>query len=82
MIRFQDRVLYGTDIELDDADQAVHREKLSKARETYLSDLIYFATDRETKVSDGEAVLRGLSLPPKVLEKLFYTNAQNWYQDI
>ena len=82
LIRFQDRILYGTDIELDDRDQAVRREKLSKARETYLSDLIYFATDREIKVSEGEVALRGLSLPPDVLGKLFYTNAQNWYQDI
>ena len=82
IIQFQDRILYATDIDLDTEDQSARKEKLSKARDTYISDLTYFATELEMKAPDGETVIRGLNLPPGVLEKLIYTNAQNWYQDI
>ena len=82
LIQFQDRILYATDIDLDVANQTAREEKLRKARDIYISDLIYFATNREMKVPDGKTVIRGLSLPPKIIEKLFYKNALNWYQGI
>jgi len=82
LIRFQDRILYATDIDLDTANQAAREKKLRKAQDIYISDLIYFATDWEMKVSDGETAICGLNLPSGVLEKLFYTNALNWYQGI
>lgn len=82
LIQFQDRILYATDIDLDAADRKAGEEKLRKAREIYISDLIYFATDREMEVPNSKTVVRGLNLPPKVFEKLFYTNALKWYQGI
>lgn len=82
LIQFQDRILYATDIDLDVANQTAREEKLRKARDIYISDLIYFATNREMKVPDGKTVIPGLSLPPKIIEKLFYKNALHWYQGI
>jgi len=82
LIQFQDRILYATDIDLDTEDQRIRKESLRKARDAYIRDLLYFATDLEVQAPDGETVIQGLNLPPSVLEKLFCTNAQNWYQDI
>ena len=82
LIQFQDRILYATDIDVDAAKKTARDKKLREARDIYISDLTYFATDREMKIPQGRTAIRGLCLPPRVLEKLFYTNALHWYRGI
>jgi hypothetical protein len=74
IIRYQDRVLYGTDLVLvpgqDPAAAVSHFE------EEYARDWTYFATSG-TVEEDGRPVA-GLALPEPVLRRLFRENALHW----
>jgi hypothetical protein len=74
LIKYQDRVLYGTDLDLlADADIA---ETLHEWQTTYARDWRFFATD-ETFTFEGKQV-HGLKLPEPVLQKIFRSNAVHW----
>ena len=74
LIKYQDRVLYATDLVFmpweNPAGTMKHWE------EEYARDWKFFATD-ETLTYDGHAV-RGLALPAPVIRKLFHDNALIW----
>jgi hypothetical protein len=76
-IRYQDRLLYGTDLSQDpDADpQEVRRD----AHETWLRDWQYLATGRTFRVPELDAPVHGLSLPRSVLKKVYSGNAERWF---
>jgi predicted TIM-barrel fold metal-dependent hydrolase len=74
LIRYQDRVLYGTDIGILPGEDAVKVAR--KLEERYARDWAYFATAHEVE-DEGHAVT-GLALPPPVLRKLFRENAVRW----
>ncbi len=74
LIKYQDRVLYGTDLELlPTADVA---ETLKDWESTYVRDWKFLATD-ESFESEGRKV-HGLKLPEPVLRKIFRENALHW----
>jgi hypothetical protein len=78
LIKYQDRVLYGTDIEFS-------RDETGKAAieewETQLAlDWRYFAT-ADTFDYNGRTV-HGLSLPSEVLKKIYHSNAVHWFPGI
>ncbi len=74
LIKYQDRVLYGTDLDLHaDADVA---DALAEWRSTYARDWKFLATG-ETLTVEGKQV-HGLSLPRPVLQKIFHDNATRW----
>ena len=74
LIKYQDRVLYGTDLDfLASAD--VH-DVLKDWQSTYVRDWKFLATD-ETVEYNGKQI-RGLKLPAPVLHKIFRSNALHW----
>jgi len=74
LIKYQDRVLYGTDLDfLPDADVA---DVVKDWQSTYIRDWKYLATD-ET-VEYGGKQFHGLKLPEPVLQKIFRSNAKHW----
>jgi len=74
LIKYQDRVLYGTDLDyLPDADV---KDVLQDWQTTYVRDWKFLATD-ETVEYHGRQI-HGLKLPAAVLQKIFRTNAQHW----
>lgn len=74
LIKYQDRVLYGTDLDLlATADINV---ALKDWQSTYVRDWKFLATD-ETFEQDGRKV-QGLKLPEPVLRKIFRENARRW----
>jgi len=74
LIKYQDRVLYGTDLDvLPDAKIA---ETLNDWKSTYARDWKFLATDQMVEYNGKE--FRGLNLPQPVLQKIFRTNAQHW----
>jgi predicted TIM-barrel fold metal-dependent hydrolase len=73
-INSQDRILYGTD--LDVIPTADIHESLKEWKATYARDWRFLATD-ETFDRDGIKVT-GLKLPPAVLHKIFHDNARHW----
>jgi predicted TIM-barrel fold metal-dependent hydrolase len=74
LIKYQDRVLYGTDLDL--IATADTQESLKEWQATYVRDWKFLATD-ETFVSEGRTV-HGLKLPETVLHKIFHNNALHW----
>lgn len=74
LIKYQDRVLYGTDLDLlATADIA---DSLKDWQATYARDWKFLATD-ETFESEGRKV-QGLKLPDGVLRKILRDNARHW----
>ena len=78
LIKYRDRVLYGTDFEML-PDTNAERE-LSDLQDTYALDWKYFAT-KETFDCKGHKVT-GLGLPKSVLRKLYHENAVHWFPGI
>lgn len=74
LIKYQDRVLYGTDLDLH--EDAKVDETLQEWRSTYARDWRFLATD-EMFTFEGKPV-HGLNLPRPVLEKIFRGNAVHW----
>ena len=81
-IKYQDRILYGTDegdYEGADADP----EKLKASAHTVWTRDWKFLTTDETMTSwevDGE--FKGLKLPVDVIEKIYFKNAVKWFPGI
>jgi len=72
-IRYQDRLLYGTDIAQEPgADPAPFRDELHAA---WVSDWRYLATAESQHVEVLKADVRGLALPRGVIDKIYYRNA-------
>jgi hypothetical protein len=76
-IKYQDRILYGTDI-ID------HGQKKSafqnRIHETWLRDWEYVVTDHKmtSELINGE--FTGLQLPKDVVDKIYEGNAKKWYR--
>jgi predicted TIM-barrel fold metal-dependent hydrolase len=72
-IRYQDRLLYGTDLTQDPAgDPAEFRRSAHQAWE---SDWRYLATGESQRVDMIDAEVPGLALPREVIDKVYYANA-------
>jgi len=78
LIKYQDRVLYGTDLDL--VATANVQETLEEWQSAYARDWKFLAT-AQTFDYAGRRV-QGLDLPKPVLEKIFRTNALHWIPGI
>lgn len=74
LIKYQDRILYGTDDGISPTSNAT--EEIKSWEEEMAMHWKYFATD-ETFEYEGLKV-HGLKLPPEVLHKLYHENAVRW----
>jgi predicted TIM-barrel fold metal-dependent hydrolase len=78
LIKYQDRVLYGTDLEVqpnDNTEKALHTWN-----DTYRRDWIFFSTDHSVEYMGH--TYQGLFLPGPVLRKIFHDNAVYWLPGI
>ncbi|MFM2100554.1 MAG: hypothetical protein RLZZ366_2093 [Pseudomonadota bacterium] len=76
-MRYQDRVMYGSDLAQSSGQSA--EEFVRDAHTTWLKDWRYFNTDETMKVPELDSPVHGLALPKGVVDKLFRTNAQRQY---
>jgi predicted TIM-barrel fold metal-dependent hydrolase len=76
-IRYQDRVLYGTDTTQDPG--AKPGEIRGEFHENWLRDWRYLNTAQTFKVPELDAPVRGLGLPKDVVRKIYSANAERWY---
>jgi predicted TIM-barrel fold metal-dependent hydrolase len=83
LVKYQDRILYGTDTVFGEegADAAEVRAGLERADAHYLADYRYFAGRDTVEAPDVGPGVRceALGLPDAVLEKVFRANALTWY---
>ncbi len=74
MIRYQDRLIYGTDSEVHDIPGKSVEETCHNLEKGWHREWLYFATD---SVVNG---IRGLNLPARVVDKLYYQNAAAFFR--
>ena len=76
LIKYQDRVLYGTDLVLSPDENT--QSAINEWEDTYARDWKYFAGSEAVDSRGGK--IRGLALPNPVLQKLFRKNALRWFR--
>lgn len=76
-IKYQDRLLYGTDVgDNGNSDPEAFGKRM---HETWLDDWNYFATDKEMSSDKFPGTFTGLKLPKEVVDKIYSGNAIKWY---
>ncbi len=76
-IRYQDRILYGSDLTFDpDTDPVEFRQE---AHATWMSAWIYMATREISHIDDIDADVMGLQLPRSAMDKIFWSNARRTF---
>ena len=78
MIKYQDRLIYGTDLGIS-GNPDPERIK-ANAKSTWLRDWKYFVTDERMEVSVVNGPFQGLKLPKDVIDKIYYHNAMKWFR--
>ena len=83
MIKYQDRLLYGTDLTESPPDPAARAQNppatadfAGEADAAWRSDWRYLATELDQEVPAIGANAKGLALPRAVIDKIYYANAR------
>lgn len=77
-LKYQDRLLYGTDRIANDSDSP--GEFSAFVHQAWLNDWRFFCTEDTMRSKSFDGVFRGLKLPKTVVDKLYYTNAVNGFK--
>ena len=77
-IRYQDRILYGTDV-IDDGNSPA-AEIATRFKNLWEFHYKFFATNEVLEAPEFKGEFRGLDLPKEVVEKIFHANAKRTYQ--
>ena len=75
-IKYQDRLLYGTDIIITEASDADPSNAMKNAHKRWMNDWIFFVTD--DVISTSKFDVKGLKLPREVIDKIYRKNAEAW----
>lgn len=81
LIRYQDRILYGTDITVNDGE-ADPEARCRTLQQRWESNWIYLATDSVQRIRDISGDVMGLKLPKNVIDKIYNENANRYFGDI
>lgn len=73
-IKYQDRIVYGTDF--SESNKTVPEELEAYIMEVWMNDWKYFNTDETFMVPQLDTPVKGLDLPKKVVDKIYYLNAE------
>jgi len=73
LIQYQDRVLYATDLSLNDLNKQDFKKSTEMIYKHWMYDWMYLATD--TTLNNA----KGLMLPTEVIDKIFYKNAEFFF---
>ena len=77
MMKYQDRILYGTDTGVGADSNAVRTYQ--QAHEKWLRDWKYFNTDETLSVPELTDPIQGIALPKEVVEKIYRINAMRMF---
>src|SRR5690606_1330680 len=75
-IKYQDRILYATDL-ADEGNEDPERLK-KEMHHTWILDWQFFVTDDIMTSDRVNEEFKGLKLPRKVVDKIYYGNAKKW----
>ncbi len=77
-IKYQDRLLYGTDLTLNPGEAGNDEQRAEfkrSAHEVWTADWRYLATPESQRVEIIKADVPGLALPREVIDKVYFSNA-------
>jgi hypothetical protein len=74
-IKYQDRLVYGTDKAINSSTDSAGLSK--NIHDAWVRDWIFFVTDDQITLP-GFGNLSGLKLPVDVIDKIYYKNAKSW----
>jgi hypothetical protein len=77
-IKYQDRLLYGTDLTLNPGDDAAQFKQ--EAHGFWTRDWRYLATGESQRVEIIKADVKGLALPKAVIDKIYYGNSKRVFR--
>jgi len=77
-IKYQDRLLYGTDLTLNPGDDPAQFKQ--EAHGFWTRDWRYLATSESQRVEIIKADVKGLALPRAVIDKIYYGNAKRVFR--
>ena len=80
IIKYQDRLLYATDIVVSENSDI--EERIEWLDNEWKSDWTYFSSNEEMNYPNVDGSFKGLDLDEDVLRKIYHTNAINWYPGI
>ncbi len=79
-IKYQDRLIYATDLEVSGTINAPQLEK--RIHDTWSRDWIFFVSDSAMNSTAFDAEFKGLKLPKIVVDKIYRRNAEKWFPGI
>ena len=79
IIKYQDRLLYGTDIESYPTPDAEIEKEKERVHEIWLRDWIYFTSDGIMTSPGVVEEFKGMKLPKSVIDKIYAKNARRIY---
>lgn len=78
VIKYQDRLLYGTDVGYGESRNPEGFKK--QMHETWTDDWKYLVTGEEMTSDKFRGTFTGLKLPKEVVDKIYFNNAVKWYK--
>jgi predicted TIM-barrel fold metal-dependent hydrolase len=86
-IKYQDRILYGTDLTDSPPDPAARAQNppatgdfTKEASQVWRADWRYLATPLSQRVDAIDADAKGLNLPRRVIDKIYWKNARRFFR--
>jgi predicted TIM-barrel fold metal-dependent hydrolase len=79
-IKYQDRLIYATDLEAGGTVNAPELQK--RIHDSWSRDWNFFVGDAVMHSTNFEAAFKGLKLPKAVVDKIYTTNAEKWFPGI
>ncbi len=76
-IKYQDRIIYGTDRISDRSKNPKEFEEF--VHTAWLKNWEFFCTKNTMHSSSFDKPFKGLKLPQKVIDKIYYKNAERWF---
>ena len=79
IIKYQDRLLYATDLVISDDN---FEQQMAFIEKEWKADWKYFATNEPMDSPNVDGSFTGLGLNKEILKKIYYANAVKWYPGI
>jgi predicted TIM-barrel fold metal-dependent hydrolase len=77
-IKYQDRLLYGTDASIDSSSDG--NKVRDKIHAIWLADWKYFVTNEKMTAPQFDGEFEGLQLPKDIVDKIYFANAEHWFK--
>ena len=79
-IKYQDRLIYATDLEAGGKIDAPQLEK--RIHDSWIRDWQFFVSDAMMHSSAFDAEFKALKLPKSIVDKIYRSNAERWFPGI